>query len=402
MNKNSEQEFYAPENVYVRKGCLVLKSERKGRGGKPYVSGLVDTRRTFSQLYGRFEVRARLPRGQGIWPAHWMLPVDGSWPPEIDFMEMLGHEPNKVYQTVHFGTCQNHQQNGRSYAGPDFSRDFHTFAVEWEPNEIRFYVDGRRTSTVRENVPNKPFFLILNTAVGGDWPKYPDATTVFPQYHYIDYVRVWTRDTTNMHQLSVRATNGKVRRTPEEPWYTSGQRVTLQAEPDIGYRLTRWEGDAEGNANPLTLTMDRPRTVIAVFEPDPNAGELLSQGCVATASSSKQGDQGPEKAVDGDPTTRWASDWSDPQWLTVDLGRSCAIEALRLRWEIAAGLAYEIQVSEDGTHWNTVHSCTDGRGEVETIRCSATGRYVRLAGTRRLTEWGYSLWEMEVYGRSIS
>jgi beta-glucanase (GH16 family) len=194
---NNEKQFYLPENVVVENGLLRLVSKRESitEGGvtRAFTSGLVNTLDKFSQLYGRFVVRARLPRTRGIWPAHWMLPADNTWPPEIDIMELLGHAPTTVYMTNHWGVYPAVQRNGGQYTGPDFSQDFHTFALEWEPGVLRWFVDEIQRFTSESGVPNKPFYLILNTAVGGDWPGDPDETTVFPQYHDIDWVRVYER-----------------------------------------------------------------------------------------------------------------------------------------------------------------------------------------------------------------
>jgi beta-glucanase (GH16 family) len=122
-----------------------------------------------------------------------MMVARGTWPPEIDIMELLGHEPTRVYMTHHWGAWPNVQSHGGSYAGPDFSQDFHTFAIEWRPGLLIWLVDGVLRFVSTTHVPDEPFFIILNTAVGGDWPGNPDQTTVFPQYHEIDYVRWYVR-----------------------------------------------------------------------------------------------------------------------------------------------------------------------------------------------------------------
>lgn len=190
---NQERQYYASDEVFVREGHLVLRSRKRNYKERGYTSGRVDTRDKFSFTCGRVEVRARLPRGKGVWPAHWALPQDGSWPPEIDIMEMLGHDPSTVYMTNHWGEYPQHHNNLGRYTGPDFSGGWHVFACEWEPGRIRWYVDGVERHVSTKEVPVKPFFLVLNTAVGGYWPGDPDTTTVFPQYHEIDYVRVWQR-----------------------------------------------------------------------------------------------------------------------------------------------------------------------------------------------------------------
>jgi beta-glucanase (GH16 family) len=198
--KNNELQYYAPDEVYLENGRLVLRSQERPYCGYDqngdwgcydYTSGLAETVDRFWQTFGRFEIRARLPFGQGIWPAHWTLPTSGAWPPEIDVMEMLGHEPTRVYMTHHWGSWPDVPSNGSSFAGPDFSQDFHTFAIEWFPDRIDWFIDGVMRFSSTTNIPQAPFYIILNTAVGGDWPGNPDGSTTFPQYHEIDYVRVY-------------------------------------------------------------------------------------------------------------------------------------------------------------------------------------------------------------------
>lgn len=201
--KNNEKQYYSPEQVSVSDGMLTLTSIRKERGGRPYLSGLVETRGKFARAFGRYEVRAKLPTGKGLWPAHWLMPDDNSWPPEIDIMELIGHYPDKVHMTHHFrGPDGRVHRHGEVYVGPDFTEDFHTYAVEWEPDALRWYVDGVLRYTSTRDIPNVPMRIILNTAVGGDWPGDPNKNTVFPQLHVIDYVRVYTRTPKNIDFVS--------------------------------------------------------------------------------------------------------------------------------------------------------------------------------------------------------
>lgn len=193
--RNNELQYYHPDEVYVDNGYLILRSRPGEHGGRQYTSGAVNSKDKFEFTFGKVEVRAKLPKGQGIWPAIWMLPHDRSWPPEIDIMEMLGHEPNKTYMTYHWGTYPDHFLDNGHYKGPDFSADFHTYGIEWEPDEIRWYVDGvlRKTYVESAHIVRVPNYILLNTAVGGDWPGSPDSSTVFPQYFEIDYVKVWQK-----------------------------------------------------------------------------------------------------------------------------------------------------------------------------------------------------------------
>lgn len=205
--KNGELQYYDPEDVYLDGGRLVLRSRyhdppvvRPHPDGSDaefeYTSGLVESAGLFSHTYGWIEIRAKLPSTQGIWPAHWML-GDGypavDWPRcgEIDITEHVGYDPDTVFFTRHWGDP--YVYRGSSFTGPVFSRDFHTFAIHWTAEEMAWYVDGSlrflTSTTDAGDIFRKPFYLILNTAVGGYWPGYPNASSEFPQYHEIDYVR---------------------------------------------------------------------------------------------------------------------------------------------------------------------------------------------------------------------
>jgi beta-glucanase (GH16 family) len=207
---NNELEYYTdrPDNAYLEKGSLVIQANKESYQGQDYTSARVVSRQRGDWTYGRIEVRARLPQGQGIWPAIWMMPTDaayGAWPDsgEIDIMELLGHQPGLVYGTLHYGSP--HISQGGTYSlanGAAFSDDYHVFAFEWEPTQMRWYVDGSQyfsmdhwfTSSKGAKFPapfDRRFYLLLNIAVGGEWPGYPDAATVLPQKMYVDYVRVY-------------------------------------------------------------------------------------------------------------------------------------------------------------------------------------------------------------------
>ncbi len=213
---NDELEYYTtrPQNAFLQDGNLVIKvmaEKFTGADGvsRNYTSARLKTQGKFSQAYGRFEARIKIPRGQGIWPAFWMLGDDvekAGWPTcgEIDIMENIGKEPSLVHGTIHGPGYSGAEGIGGPYAFPANARaadDFHIFAVEWEPKAIRFYVDDHLyTTRTPADLPKSakwvydhPFFLLLNVAVGGGWPGNPDASTVFPQAMLVDYVRVFNR-----------------------------------------------------------------------------------------------------------------------------------------------------------------------------------------------------------------
>lgn len=196
--RNNELQYYTPEEVYIENGNLVIRSQKRRFKDKRYTSGRLETRDKFYIQYGYFEIRAKLPETKGIWAAHWMMPQDRVWPPEIDITECLGQEPDRVYFAYHYGDPAAPLEKSTSYKNKTpFANAFHTFALEWTEDSLTWYVDGKQRFQVkREEVtqfPEKPFYMILNTAVGGTWPGNPNKNTVFPQYHSIDYVRIYQK-----------------------------------------------------------------------------------------------------------------------------------------------------------------------------------------------------------------
>lgn len=197
------------DNSYLDgSGNLVIKAIKENYNGSAYTSARLLTKGKFNQAYGKFEARIKLPYGQGIWPAFWMLGSNldqAGWPGagELDIMEYLGHDTRTVYGTVHGPGYSGAGGISKSYTLPSgsFSDSFHTFSVEWEPTQIRWYVDGNLFHTFNKSqlgagqtwVFDHSFFMILNLAVGGNWPGYPNASTVFPQTMTVDYVRVYSQ-----------------------------------------------------------------------------------------------------------------------------------------------------------------------------------------------------------------
>jgi beta-glucanase (GH16 family) len=193
-HSNNEQQYYATDGYALEKGLLRLKAERRPMESMPYTSGMVTTYGKFAQQFGWFEIRCRMPKGKGMWPAFWLLPSNKTWPPEIDVLEVLGHETDKVYLTNHYSNAAGkHEGKGGFYKGPDFAAGFHTFAVDWEPSSILWYVDGIERYRTTENIPAEPMYVLANLAVGGDWPGNPDDSTVFPNMMDIDSIRVYKK-----------------------------------------------------------------------------------------------------------------------------------------------------------------------------------------------------------------
>jgi beta-glucanase (GH16 family) len=211
---NNELQAYTnrPQNIHLENGNLVITATRENYTGadgvsRSYTSARINTHGKFTQKYGRFEARIKLPRGQGMWPAFWLLGDDektSGWPKcgEIDIMENVGSRMSVVLGTIHGPGYSGDKGPTANYTRSNdrnFSDDFHLFVVEWEPAAIRFYVDGNLYETrTPADLPagtnwvfDHPFFIILNLAVGGNLPGSPDATTQFPQSMLVDYVRVY-------------------------------------------------------------------------------------------------------------------------------------------------------------------------------------------------------------------
>jgi len=206
VERNEELQGYVLHAFHLEDGILKIRCDRKPSfyDGKrrDFRSGMMTTTRKFSQRYGRFEIRCRVPAGRGLWPAFWLLPEPPAWPPEIDVLEILGEEPDRVYFSHHWPHPQRPTEDSRAitgeFKGPDFSADFHTFAVEWEAEELRWYVDGVLRHRSDREIPQVPMFLLANLAVGG-WAAEPDESTPFPADFEIDFIRVWKKSEESSH-----------------------------------------------------------------------------------------------------------------------------------------------------------------------------------------------------------
>lgn len=202
---NNELEFYtAGDNLYMSNGKMIIEARKESKGGKNYTSSRLTTMGKKSFKFGRIDIRAKLPMGQGIWPALWMLgdnfPTAG-WPTcgEIDILEFLGHDLTKIYSTIHFKSGTGSRNISKSYVNatpiPD---EYHVYSLVWETDKMRMLVDDKLIGEFLVSdlggatYPfNEKFFFLFNLAVGGNWPGSPNATTYFPQWMYVDYVRVF-------------------------------------------------------------------------------------------------------------------------------------------------------------------------------------------------------------------
>lgn len=203
---NNELQYYTDrtENVNVENGYLLLTAKEENYNGSSYTSARLTTQGKLEQTYGRFEARIRLPYGKGLWPAFWLLGSDcetNIWPQcgEIDIMEYLGDNPNTIFGSVHGPGYSAGEAVTKDYVleNDRYDTGFHVFGIEWSPDYINYYVDDTLYQQITPaDVPGEwvfdhPFYIILNVAVGGNFPGAPNAETIFPQTMLVDYVRVY-------------------------------------------------------------------------------------------------------------------------------------------------------------------------------------------------------------------
>ncbi len=249
---NNELQYYTnnSSNVSVSNGTLKITARRQNFGGQPYTSARIRTMGKVDFKWGRVEARMKIPGTSGVWPAFWMMPTDsvyGGWAAsgEIDIMESV-NQATRVHGTIHFGgNWPNNTSRGGSVAGGvDYSQNFHVYAMEWDPDQIRWYLDGVQYYSVNANqwfsssatasgnprAPfDQPFHLLLNVAVGGNWPGNPDASAVYPQTLEVDYVRVYRREQRGFQGIT-RSVPGQI----EAEHYDEGYPGEAYFDTDIG------------------------------------------------------------------------------------------------------------------------------------------------------------------------
>lgn len=189
-NDNNELQAYMPENVRVSDGVLYLTADISQKNSrKKYSSGMIETLNKDEFLYGKIEVRASIPSGKGLFPAIWMIPQTGNFY-EIDILESIGSESSIIYAGNHYylGGKRTKKFNSATINNP---QDFHIYSVEWMPDRIVWYVDNKIFHQTSTGVADEKMYLILNLAVGGNWPGSPDSMTVFPNSFKVDYIRVY-------------------------------------------------------------------------------------------------------------------------------------------------------------------------------------------------------------------
>ena len=321
---NNELQEYtdSDDNIYLEEGKLIIQALKKEvRSEVTYTSGRINTKDKHDYTYGKFEVRAKVPNGKGFLPAFWMMPTDenlyGQWPKcgEIDIMEVVGDETDTVHGTLHFGEPHTSTEGTYELVNGDFSSDFHVYSCEWEPNEIRFYVDG--TLYYRENdwftkregfgeitypAPyDQPFYLILNLAVGGEWPGNPKDDAVFAEdaRFVIDYVKVYQKDYYDEHVSSLR--NMRINGSIESKMKIIGDILIPEVEksilPDGNYvyngkfqegpqRMKYWEVEANEDTKVSVTNSDNIRELKAeVSNANDISDVLVKQDAIALSKS---------------------------------------------------------------------------------------------------------------------
>lgn len=294
---NEELQEYtdSEDNIFIRDGKLILKAIRTEQDGEPYyTSGKVNSQNKQDFLYGKVVASAKVPAGQGLWPAIWMMPKDesfyGQWPKcgEIDIMEVLGSQTDTAYGTVHYGEPHAEQQDTFVLTNGSYADDFHEFSVEWEPGEIRWYIDGKLYHTVNnwftavqgeDEKPypapfDQPFFVQMNLAVGGVWPGDPDETTDFDNAEFeIDYVRVYQKPE---YDTNVTKPEVNYREALEDGNLIYNGEFSEQEDltDDINWKFLLFEGGegaAEIRDNTLVITTENEGTVdysVQIVQPE--------------------------------------------------------------------------------------------------------------------------------------
>ena len=195
--KLNEWQYYTPENVKVNNDILIIESKKERFKGREFTSGAITTENKFEFTYGKIEVKAKLPRGQGVFPAIWLVnSKNDDWLPEIDIMENLGQKPDELWFVVHWKDSNGKKMRDYFHykeSGSDFSKDFHVYGVIWEEDKISWTVDGAPVFETVQFSPDKPLFLYINTAIGGEWPGNPDPLDEYPKELLIDYVRIYSK-----------------------------------------------------------------------------------------------------------------------------------------------------------------------------------------------------------------
>lgn len=190
----NRSQHYKPENISIVNGKLKISILKQKSGKFTYTSGALITKTKAHFLYGKFEIRAMFPKGAGFIPAIWMLPSNGRLFPEIDIAEIIGQNPNELWNVVHDEKQEKHVREYNMTTTVDLTKDYHVYGIEWTPSKIVYTLDGKVIFTGKKLIPQEAMYLYINAGVGGDWVGEPNKYTRFPNAMLIDYVRYYVRE----------------------------------------------------------------------------------------------------------------------------------------------------------------------------------------------------------------
>lgn len=447
---------YEPEGVNVydnfldgttsvtASGGITINDSRWGAWSSGKLFSADSTAAGFSQKYGYFSMRARMPSsGTGAWPSFWLkgtadITKSGDYE-EADIFEWYGNTYSNNQAETQQASHNWHQIPGseqQDYTSPSLYsphtpipggafpwQDYHTYGFKSDPQNLTWYIDGVQTNQIATptNYMTSPFFMVIeyNTARGfTDWPL---TGLVANSSLDIDWVRVYSLPTTptaptglsatpaSSSQINVSWTDAssnetgfKIERATNSTFTQNLTLVTTTAANVTSYSNT---GLTAGTTyyyrvRATTASGDSANSNTASAIPTAGTSVLLSQGKTATASSVDNASRPASNAFDGNTTTtRWASAYTNNEWLQVDLGKTHQINRITLNWEAAYASSFKLQASDNGTTWTDLYSTTTGTGGTQDLTTlSGAGRYVRMLGIQRATIYGYSLFEMQVYG----
>lgn len=288
---NQEAQYYTDkiENSFVENGLLTIRSKKEAYMGNEYTSAKLITKNLADWTYGKIEVKAKLPSGTGVWPAIWMLPTSntyGGWPKsgEIDIMEYVGFEKDKIHWNIHTESY-NHTlgtNKGKSENIEDVETSFHVYGLEWYEDSLLFMVDNvvyftyAKESDDYKVWPYKhPFYLILNTAVGGTWGGLQGIDdNALPSDFVVDYVHVYEQASiSNTYNITLNQNDGGNASASNNGSVNASSSVTFTASPNSGYEFSRWSGTFDSPENPLIKTVELDITLTPIYK---KQGEMLS------------------------------------------------------------------------------------------------------------------------------
>lgn len=291
--RNNELQYYTykrSENARIVDTCLIIEARKEAYQGAAYTSASLISRYKGDWLYGKFEIRAKVPTGRGTWPAIWMMPTNdeyGGWPKsgEIDIMEYVGMNANNLYYTIHFeGTNGTGHQSSGTYTTTTqpYSR-FITFTLVWTPEKLEWFADNKLCHTYLKTADdsrvwpfNKLFYMLLNLGYGGNWAAQQGIDdTKLPHKYYIDYVRVYQlQESEGPFSLKIEPPfGGTVEVSPIMDSYPEGTMVTLTAKPEDKFEFDKWL--YTGSANPLQIEVSKEITLTPLFK---RKNELIQNG----------------------------------------------------------------------------------------------------------------------------